>query len=319
MSEREANEETDGEGGSGGVEEDAWEWWVRSALVLGGVAVIGWLIVFLPTGDLTLYTQIFGLPALGAMTLPIAVWGMMRTAFNPPVFRISRVVGFGVLLVIGFFSNVPIFAVRLSNADWESDHSYRLPFDGEWRTLAGGADVERNYHATTAAYRWGYDFAPFKEGERYAGEGEELSDYYCFGEPVLAPAPGEVLVRKDGNKDFPPRDFDQTSVLGNHVVLKVNRGEYLFLAHLKKGSIPVEAGAEVERGAKLGECGNSGRAVEPHLHVHLQDRLSFPVARSLPLRFSDYVADGEPVDRGMPVGQGEGGEPAGADVRQRTP
>jgi hypothetical protein len=54
--------------------------------------------------------------------------------------------------------------------------------------------------------------------------------------------------------------------------------------------------------------------VRPHLQIHLQDRLSFPIARGLPLRFSDLRIDGERVEDGMPRGEAEGGGPPGQTV-----
>jgi len=293
------------------------DYWVMAAGVLAALSVGVWGAALAPLGDLSLYAHIFGVPVVGGLTLPVALWGIMRTVFRPPVFRISRLVGFAILLVVGFFGNVPLFAAPVGTADWETDHQYRLPFKGTWRTLAGGASVERNYHATTAAYRWAYDFAPVRDGSRFSGSGEEHSDYHCWGEPVLAPASGEVIKYEDDRKDYPPQEFDESSVFGNHVVLRVAADAYLYVAHLQRGSIPVRPGDEVHRGDRIGSCGNSGRAVEPHVHVHLQDRVGFPVAKSLPLRFSNYrVEEGGRVERGMPKGGPEGEPLSGDPVEQ---
>jgi hypothetical protein len=294
-----------------------WEWWIWTAGVLAVALVAAWGVVLARLGPPSLYTQIFIVPIVGGLTLPVIFWGLVKTVFNPPLVRTSRLVGFALLVGIGLFGTVPMFPVPLATADWQTERSFRLPFDSEWYTLAGGPALERNYHATTAAYRWGYDFAPVEEGSRFEGEGVELSDYYCVGEPVVAPADGEVVRVEQGREDFPPREFDEESVLGNHVALRIEEGVYLFVAHLRQDSVPVEVSETVERGDKLGECGNSGRAVEPHVHIHLQDRNQFPVAQGLPLRFSGYWANGESVDRGMPLGEGEGGEPAGQMVEPR--
>lgn len=63
----------------------------------------------------------------------------------------------------------------------------------------------------------------------------------------------------------------------------------------------MQEGASVEEGQLLGLCGNSGNSSEPHLHYQLQDDASRFQAKGLPAFFNDYVADGEPVDRGEPV------------------
>jgi len=54
----------------------------------------------------------------------------------------------------------------------------------------------------------------------------------------------------------------------------------------------------------IGRVGNSGRTSEPHIHIHLQDSPRFALSgvTSLPLFFVDYLADGQPVARGMPPG-----------------
>ena len=300
--------------GQRGGDPSRWEWWVRSALGLAGLLAILWGIVGMGLGDTSLYVHVFGLPICGALTLPVALWGVMRTVFRPPVFRWRRGVGFVALLAVGILGNVPMFAVPLSTSEWTPDRAYRLPFEGQWYTLAGGPDVERNYHATTAPYRWGYDFTPLEEGKRYEGEGDSLESYYCYQRPVLAPVGGEVVQLEGELEDKPPGEFDSGSVLGNHVVLHVADGVYLFVAHLAQNSVEVDPGETVERGDQLGTCGNSGRALEPHVHVHLQDRLDFPVAQSLPLPFSHYRVNGEVVERGMPIGEGEGGTPEGEYV-----
>ena len=293
------------------------EWWVRVAIVLTVASAIGWIVVVGRLGTPSLYTQIFVIPIIGGLTLPVILWGLIKTVFNPPLVRRWRIAGFAMLLVVAVFGTVPMFEVPLSTEGWTSTTAFRLPFDGEWKTFAGGPELNRNYHATTAAYRWGYDFAPVEDGSRFAGDGESLEDYYCFGKPVLAPADGEVVQIENERKDYPPLEYADQDPLGNHVVLRIEEGVYLFLAQLRQGSVVVEPSQKVERGETVGECGNSGRAVEPHVHVHLQDRVQFPVAQGLPLRFSNYEADGEPVEKGMPRGEGESGEPEGQRVRQR--
>lgn len=298
-----------------------WEWWVRVAILLLVAAGVAWGIVFARLGLTSVRAHAFAVPVIGGLTLPVIFWGVMKTVFNPPLVQKPRLVGFACLLFVGVFNNVPLFPAPVSTADWQSEHTYRLPFDGAWYTLAGGSDMERNYHVTTAPWRWAYDFAPRKDGSRFEGDGDELSDYYCFGEPVLASAGGRVVKLEDEKKDKPPQEFDQYSVMGNHVVIKVGEEEFVWVGHLKEGSVPVEVGQTVEPGEVIGKCGNSGRAVEPHVHVHLQSSTKFPVAEGLPLRFSNYRVggqDGELVDKGMPQGAGEGDSPKGQIVSPVT-
>jgi murein DD-endopeptidase MepM/ murein hydrolase activator NlpD len=47
-------------------------------------------------------------------------------------------------------------------------------------------------------------------------------------------------------------------------------GVWVLLAHLRRGSVRVVAGQELQTGERLGEAGNSGNTGEPHLHIHAQ-------------------------------------------------
>ncbi|MFP4598470.1 MAG: M23 family metallopeptidase [Persicimonas sp.] len=293
----------------------SFELWAKISLGMGALSALGWVVVLLRLGVPSVYTHAFIIATLGFLTMPVMFWGLVKSFFNPPLVRRSRIIAFGVLLATAFFGNVPYFTVPLSTADWESSHEYRLPFDGEWAVTAGGDSTDTNYHATTAAYRWAYDFTRVEDGKRHRGEGKELADYYCYGEPVLASAAGEVIRAEDGNEDNEPGEFDEQSVLGNHVIVEVDEDEYLFVAHMKEESLAVEEGARVEPGEKLGECGNSGRSINPHVHVHLQNSTKFPMSEGLPLRFSDYTADGEPVELGMPKGSSDSESPFGQRVK----
>ena len=56
---------------------------------------------------------------------------------------------------------------------------------------------------------------------------------------------------------------------GNGVVLQCDN-YHVHLHHMKKGSVIVELGERVESGQKLGQIGNSGNTLEPHLHLHAE-------------------------------------------------
>lgn len=294
--------------------DEGWELWTKVAILMGAIGAISWAIVLLRLGEASVYTHAYVISALGALTLPMTFWGLIKTLFNRPVLRRSRTIAFGILLAVGFFGNVPYFAVPLSTEDFESTHTYRLPFEGQWAVTAGGDSTKTNYHATTPTYRFAYDFTPVVDGKRHQDDGKELSDYYCYGRPVLAPASGEVVRADVDRADNAAGEFDAQSVMGNHVVIQVDDGEYLFVSHMKENSIAVEVGDEVTRGQKIGECGNSGRSLKPNVHVHLQNSDQSPVSESLPLVFSNYIADGEPVEKGMPKGPSDPESPFGERV-----
>ncbi|HEY0037040.1 MAG TPA: M23 family metallopeptidase, partial [Longimicrobium sp.] len=122
----------------------------------------------------------------------------------------------------------------------------------------------------------------------------------------------------DGIADNVPGQMNATQVVGNHLIVDHGTGEYSVLAHLRSGSVAVRTGDRVTRGQRLGECGNSGNSSEPHLHYQLQDGPEMGSSAGLPAQFTDYLADGQPVDRGEPV-QGQAIRPAPATRQARQP
>ncbi len=275
--------------------------WLAAALALAMVAA--WVLVFLRLGLTSVQVHAMVIPTLGSATLLIMAIGLVMTIFRPPVLRTSRTVGFVLLLATGYVGNVPLVAPPLATEGWRSDVEHRLPFEGTWRTLAGGDDRSRNYKATTAAFRWAYAFTKVEDGEAFALDGKKNEDWHCFGEPVLAPAPGKVVQAVGDVVDNNPGEVTSSAVFGNHVVLRVAPDEYLFVASLRHDTLAVKVGDEVSAGARLGDCGNSGYiAQHPQIHVHAQDRKEFPLAQGLPLRFVDFRRGDSVVDVGTPRG-----------------
>lgn len=104
-----------------------------------------------------------------------------------------------------------------------------------------------------------------------------------WGRSVVAPSSAIVVTAHDGEPDRPTvsllRDVPRVLVVGplragrniaaaagNHVVLELSEG-FVLLAHLRRGSVAVNVGDSVAPGDPLGEVGNSGNSLAPHLHV----------------------------------------------------
>jgi len=168
----------------------------------------------------------------------------------------------------------------------------RLPFRGEWTVFWGGREIAQNYHARTRDQRFALDVVITRDGRTHAGEGAELKDYYCYGEPILAPAAGTVVWLRDSLPDNRPGRTDPKNPAGNAVILDHGNREYSLLAHLQPRSLRVKLGGRVRAGDVIGRCGNSGNTSEPHLHYHLQDGPRFGDADGLPPRFLDLFVDG---------------------------
>lgn len=225
-----------------------------------------------------------------------------KARFTKVTVPIQVVFGFGKEGKIGTFVVQPEPKEAPSeHLDYQTKAALHLPFDDEWTVFWGGRTLAQNYHAAVADQRFAYDILIVKDGTSHAGEGRSNEDYYCFGRPLLAPAAGKVVVAVDGVADNVPGAMNPREAAGNHVIIDHGQGEYSLLAHFRNGTLRVKAGQEVEAGAPLGECGNSGNSSEPHLHYHLQDSPEFHRGAGLPAQFLDYLADGAPVERGEPV------------------
>lgn len=202
--------------------------------------------------------------------------------------------------VVGMKVNPTPRPAETGHADRETEIRLRLPFRGTWYVAWGGRSPRRNYHARAPDQRFAYDFLVLRDGASHQGDGEENADFHCFGRPVLAPAPGRVLRAVDSIPDNIPGEMNRDAIFGNHVVVDHGNGEFSVLAHLRRGSVTVEAGESVERGRRIGACGNSGNSSEPHLHYHLQDAPEPGRADGLPAVFRNYRVDGRRVGHGEP-------------------
>ena len=174
----------------------------------------------------------------------------------------------------------------------------RLPANVPLKVGWGGDTQDVNYHVIMPDQRWAYDFLV----EPYVNGSSELTDYGCYGIPVVAPADGVITSAHDGEPDMLPGVLSNNldAPAGNFVAIQLETGTYLLIAHLKPGSVSVVVGDTVEEGQVIGECGNSGNTSEPHIHIHhqRQDPNLYPIgfAEGLPLFFRDH--DGPPMPQG---------------------
>lgn len=123
-----------------------------------------------------------------------------------------------------------------------------------WRGQSHGLDLVR----IDAAGRRARAIAP-----------RDPSAYAIFGDTVLAPCSGRVVAAYDGLADLPVPETDREHMAGNHVLLECGHA-WVLLAHLRRGSVRVRAGAVVKVDDPVGRVGNTGNTGEPHLHIHGQ-------------------------------------------------
>ena len=169
---------------------------------------------------------------------------------------------------------------------FRQEQRFCLPLQGQVLILVGHriAEVHRAaWQIPSQHFAW--DMLPLASDGLRLLNGELGDDLHAelfaaFGQEVLAPAAGHV-VRAVG--DFPDLQRvgqlpdaafylqDLNRAAGNHAIIDHGRGIYSFLTHLRRGSLLVESGQEVEAGSVIGRLGNSGFSSGPHLHLHFMD------------------------------------------------
>jgi hypothetical protein len=205
-----------------------------------------------------------------------------------------------------------------------------LPFRGTWRAELSPARRVPSHGTDLFATTYGIDFVAV-QGRRSATtrdwrsvlSTERPDRFFAFGQPILAPAGGRVVLVHEGEADHEARrsqlallSYALTQVkrvrggagalAGNHVIFERDGGGYVVLAHLRSGSIRVEEGERLAIGQEVGRCGNSGNSTQPHVHLQVMDSPDPFTARGLPLAFRDYRvwprAGGSPiaVELGIP-------------------
>jgi len=142
------------------------------------------------------------------------------------------------------------------------------PLAGQSFVLNAGRGVIINGHSPNEGNA--VDFVRLGANGRThtGGSGAPLADYPGFGQPVLAPTDGRIVVVTDDYPDNPP---GINGDYANHLVIDIGGGRYVSMAHLQHGSITVHVGDLVRAGQPLAALGNNGHSSEPHLHLQVQD------------------------------------------------
>ncbi len=184
----------------------------------------------------------------------------------------------------------------------------RAPFDGVVYVITG---AER-YHKEESGYGdFAWDLTRHDDsGRQNRGSGLANEDYYIWDEPVQLPTGGIVVEVADDAPDLPPGPPDRAAT-NNFVGVQIYGGFYIYLLHLRQGSVPPEVvvGARLETGAIVGRVGNSGVSAEPHLHVAVlayDASTDPPRTWSVPAEWRDvWLSRGRrasPMDYAVPVG-----------------
>ena len=227
------------------------------AMALAGGALSAWLALALGEVSSPLHLPLLTLPFIAAVYLWLGALAVRaenrapRLALDEPGSPERS------------YERVRIAQVRGSAAD---SVALMAPFFGEWRVAQAfdGPHTHRN------PWQHALDVEIVEAGRNRRGEGGAQGDFYCFGTPVLAPVAALVVRARDDLADMAPGEADIENNWGNFLLLRTAGGAHILLAHLKQGSVRVQAGEWVVASQQVAACGSSGRAPEPHLHLHAQ-------------------------------------------------
>lgn len=112
-------------------------------------------------------------------------------------------------------------------------------------------------------------------------------DYNIYGEKVYSPIAGQV-VKVMGNLDDNIPHGRLPNNTGNKIIIRSDN-YYIFLYHFKKDTIVVNLGQNLEIGDYLGEVGNSGYSIIPHLHIQVvySENSDYWLGESIPIIFNN--------------------------------
>ena len=144
------------------------------------------------------------------------------------------------------------------------------PFYGAWAIYQGFDGA----HTHKGQWRHALDFYMTEQGQSFSNHGANLDDYFCFGLPVISPAHGQVVRAFDKLADNAPGEVDVKNNWGNFILIRMDNGLHVLLAHLRQNSIKIKEGDHVTPGDQLAACGNSGRSPQPHVHLQVQREAS---------------------------------------------
>ncbi|WP_161490693.1 M23 family metallopeptidase [Methanonatronarchaeum thermophilum] len=177
-------------------------------------------------------------------------------------------------------------------ADYKLKANYRLPVEGTWTVVNGGLTKENSHSWFPLTQRYAYDYVITDDkGQTHPDNASTaVEEYYCYNEPVLAPADGVVVDILDSDFESQHAGIShplKRDIRGNYVTIQHASNEYSSLVHLVPGSIEVNIGDHVKQGQQIARCGHSGNSSEPHLHFQLQDSPTFETAAALPVQFNN--------------------------------
>ncbi len=182
------------------------------------------------------------------------------------------------------------------------------PLAGDGWVVANGCCAARGAHRGAVlpidgrlrdAQRFAIDWMRVDAQGRFVrGDPARVENHLAYDQPILAVADGTVVEVLDGLDDQAPGALPDPATMtvanvdGNHVILDIGGGSYVFYAHLKKGSLRVKPGDRVRAGQELARLGNTGNTSAPHLHLHVMTAPSALFGDGVPYVFARFTLAG---------------------------
>jgi hypothetical protein len=175
-----------------------------------------------------------------ALTLPAGIYDPIALQLTPGLHRVLQA-GFVLgLVALVLLSLVPLRQVRAGSNLLVAAATiflavqlisvYRPPVDavtvgtplaGEWWVGHGGHAELVNYHQTRSTQRDALDIMQVVDGSIHRPGSTDLTSYYIYDQPVLAPADGTVTYLVDGHPDLPIGSVDSQHPTGNQLVIDI--------------------------------------------------------------------------------------------------
>ncbi|MGG3891209.1 M23 family metallopeptidase [Metabacillus fastidiosus] len=271
--------------------------------ILIAIIFLLWISVFFLGGLFSVYAW-----TLLKMVLPIA--GLLGIIINIILFIVfmirkkkmmklcmNLIVNIALVFPLLMTMNIIILAYPNNLEHAKPAVTVEWPFTEQTVVGWGGDTIENNLpHVIWSSERWAYDLVM----EPYDIGSSNNEDYGIWNKEVYSPVSGTVIAAYDEEADIVPGSEQFISMEGNYVYIKIDEtGTYLLLNHLKKDSVSVKVGDQVNQGDVIGRVGNSGSTSEPHLHIHHQrqdpTKVIYPIlAEGLPLFFEDINGESMP-------------------------
>ncbi len=234
------------------------------------------------------FLGVFHIPVL-ALPFNIILLLVLRTLHYTTPFRLTSWMG-----------DSPEAALERSRFYWLRYRSGEVgvfcPVEGEWLIQQGfqGTWTHRGH------WQHALDFVIQGDNQKtHKNQGIELTDYFAYDQPILAPISGVVTQVCSSLPDNPIGKVENQQNWGNFIIIRSSSGIYVTLAHLKQDSISVKSGDVVTAGQLIARCGNSGYSQEPHLHLQVQ-LTDLPGAYTIPFHLLNYKVGDQVVFNGVP-------------------